>query len=165
MSISDLFRISQLASFDTATVTPPSYYDRRVLSPSKSQLYTVSGINSSTTVTMTPYYAADQSATQSSSAAKVWARNIAGPFVDTVAAYYDDKIVSNLKQIHVYLKREYPSFYKTAGLVRRGGGKASAAAKKINKKSGSSSNAALLQRLQVGMYFGVWYALNVIYNS
>ena len=43
------------------------------------------------------------------------------------------------------------------------GGATSPGAK--NKASSANSNSALLQRLKVGVYFGVWYALNVIYNS
>ena len=43
----------------------------------------------------------------------------------------------------------------------RGGAKAAVAP----SSASSSSNSALLQRLKVGVYFGVWYALNVIYNS
>ena len=32
-------------------------------------------------------------------------------------------------------------------------------------KKGGAASSELLERLKVGTYFGVWYALNVIYNS
>ena len=155
MSNSDLLLVSHLISIDaslndTTTTTTSNVYDRKVLSPSSSKLYLVSGINSSTTVTMTTWNDKQSSATS--------LRRRQQAMVDTVTAYYNyyprrfyqDIILSNLNQIRVYLQNE--PFYKTP-LVRGGA------------KAVKATSAALLQRLQIGMYFALWYALNVIYNS
>lgn len=34
----------------------------------------------------------------------------------------------------------------------------------LSSRGGAASD-SLVERLKIGMYFGVWYALNVIYNS
>lgn len=36
---------------------------------------------------------------------------------------------------------------------------------KARRIRGGAVSSAILQRLEVGMYFGIWYALNAIYNS
>ena len=35
----------------------------------------------------------------------------------------------------------------------------------VRRVRGGAASAALLERLKVGMYFAVWYALNIVYNS
>jgi hypothetical protein len=35
----------------------------------------------------------------------------------------------------------------------------------VRRVRGGAASAALLERLRIGMYFAVWYALNIVYNS
>jgi hypothetical protein len=35
----------------------------------------------------------------------------------------------------------------------------------VRRVRGGAASAALMERLTVGMYFAVWYALNIVYNS
>jgi hypothetical protein len=137
LSNADLIMISGISSHPRRAAT--SAVALPVLKAG-SKLVLAAGINSSTTVTMTPMAPLPPPPPRTTTTQSA--------VVDTASVYYPaDAAYKTVDRVEVQLMRN--PFAKRHSLVRGGG---------------PPSN-ALLERLKIGMYFGVWYALNVIYNS
>jgi hypothetical protein len=143
--------VRTLSNADLIMICGISSHPRRVAAAATlpmpkagSKLVLASGINSSTTVTMTPLATTPPRTTTTTSTTEPSPSAV----VDTASVYYPaDAAYKTVDRVEVQLMRN--PFAKHHPLVRGGG---------------PPSN-ALLERLKIGMYFGVWYALNVIYNS